>query len=267
LKVDSMLKKLYFENEGQQIEGFLHLPDNTTQSLVILVHGFTGSRDGPDGIFIKLAEDLVSKSFAVLRFNFRFTTENWSEFHNMTISGEVSDLKLIINEMSKEYGKIGLVGESMGGTISVLSYDEKVKCLVLWYPGIFLNETELKSRTETREAKDELEKTGFVTLEKESTGEKFRIGKKFIEEREQTDIVPYAKRISCPILLIHGDSDTTVPFDQSERLLKILKGSKKLEKIIDANHAWWNKDDTAINPKAQEQSVGLTVEWIDKWLK
>jgi len=55
----------------------------------------------------------------------------------MAIKGEVSDLKLIINEMSKNYINIGLVGESMGALISILSYDERIKCLVLWYPGVF----------------------------------------------------------------------------------------------------------------------------------
>ena len=95
-------EKIYFKNEGQEIEGILHLPDKPTQSLVILVHGFTGSKDGPDGIYIKLAEKLASKGFAVLRFNFRFTTEDWNQFHNMTINGETSDLKVIIDEMAKK---------------------------------------------------------------------------------------------------------------------------------------------------------------------
>jgi len=83
-------ERLFFTNEGQQIEGILHLPDTPTQALVILVHGFTASRDGPGGIFIKLAEELASKDFAVIRFNFRFTTDDWAEFHNMTINGEKS---------------------------------------------------------------------------------------------------------------------------------------------------------------------------------
>jgi len=111
--------------------------------LIILVAGFTGSKEGPGDLFIKLAEELVSKNFAVLRFNFRHISEDFKEFHKMTIKGEISDLKLIINEMAKKFSKIGIVGESLGGLISVLAYSEKVNCLVLWYPAVFLKETDL----------------------------------------------------------------------------------------------------------------------------
>ena len=228
-------EKIYFENQGEKIEGILHLPDNSTHSLVILVHGFTGSKNGPDKIFIKLAKKIAAEGFAVLRFNFRFTSEDLSEFYKMTIRGEVSDLKLIISEMSKRYKKIALVGESMGGTISILSYDEKIKCLVLWYPAIFIRETELKDRFLSKKALQELEETGFITgfiKGEKSDGREYRISRECVEEIKNINLIPYIEKISCPTLLIHGDSDAVVPFNQSERLLKILKGPKKLEKIV-----------------------------------
>jgi len=261
-----MIEKVNFENEGQKIEGILHVPEKTTESLVILVHGFTGSKDGPGGAFIKLVESLASKGFAVLRFNFRFTTEDWSEFHNMSISGETSDLKVIIDEMSKRYGKIAVVGESMGGTISILGYDERVKCLVLWYPVAFPNEIVLRTLASAEEAKEELEKTGFVTMMKKSTRQKFKVGRKYVEEMEKSNLVPYAEKISCPTLLIHGDADRVVSFNQSERLLKILKEPKRLEKISGVGHAW-HSGPNDYDADAQRQAIKLTVEWFEKWLK
>lgn len=259
--------KIYFENQGEKVEGILDKPKRKTDSLVILVHGFTGSRDGPDGLFIKLAQELVFKNFAVLRFNFRFTTNDFRKFHKMTIEGEISDLKLIINEMSKRYKKIGLVGESFGGTISILCYEETIKCLVLWYPVVFLRETDLGKRLLSQESAKELRETGFIKGRK-SDGREYKIGKKFIEELKTLEVVPCIKKIQSPTLIIHGERDTVVPFSQSERLFTILKGPKKLEKITGVCHAWKNKDGTNdYNLEAQQQAIKLTVEWFKKWLK
>jgi len=260
-------EKIYFENQRQKIEGILHTPKNKTDSAIILVHGFTGSRDGPGGLFVKLAEELVSNNFAVLRFNFRFTSDDWSGFHRMTIKGEVSDLRVIMDEMVKRYEKIGLVGESLGGVISLLSYDDRIKCLVLWYPSIFIRETDLGNRFLSKEVLEELEKTGF-TRGRKSDGKEYKIGRAFVEELKTLEVIPFVEKIRPPTLIIHGEQDSIVPFSQSERLFNILKEPKKLEKIEGVCYAWKNKDFiTDYNFKAQQKAIKLTVEWFEKWLK
>jgi dienelactone hydrolase len=260
-------EKIYFENQRQKIEGILYKPENKTDSVIILVHGFTGSRDGPGGLFSKLAKKLVSKNFAVLKFNFRFTTDDFSEFHKMTIKGEVSDLKLIINEISRKYKKISLLGESIGGTISILSCDERIKCLVLWYPSVFQKETDLGKRFFSKEATQELAKTGFIKGRK-SNGREYKIGKEFVEELKTLAVIPWAEKIHSPTLIIHGENDKVVPFSHSEKLFQILKAPKKLEKIKDICHAWKNEDGTTdYNLEAQQKAIQLTIEWFEKWLK
>jgi dienelactone hydrolase len=261
------IEKIYFENQGEKIEGILHLPEREINSLIILVHGFTGTMDGPGGLFIKLAKELANKDFVVLRFNFRFTSEDFSQFHKMTIGGEVSDLKLIIDEMSKRFSRIGLLGESMGGSICILAYNEKVKCLVLWYPAIFPKETDLGKRFLSKEAEKELKETGFIKGKK-SDGREYKVGKEFVEELKNIDLVPYFERIGSPTLLIHGERDAVAPFSHSERLFRLLKCQKKLIKILKVCHAFKNKDFTTdYNLKAQQKAIELTVKWFEKWLK
>jgi len=259
------IEKIYFKNENQRIEGILHLPKKQTKSLVILVHGFTGTEDGPDGIFIELAEKLASKGFAVLRYNFRYTTSDLSEFQKMTIKGEVSDLKLIIDKISKKYDKIGIVGESLGAGISILSYDDRIKCLVLWYPAVFLRETEFKERFLTEEALRGLRKKGFLTGKKRN-GKEYKVSENFVNELKTINLMPKIKEVSSPTLLIHGYYDITVPFNHSERLLSILKEPKKLIKI-DADHGWHEKNSETYDAKVQKQVIDFTIEWFKTWLK
>lgn len=260
-------EKIYFENQGEKIEGILSLPEKETDELVILVHGFTGTKEGSGGLFIKLAEELVSKNFAVLKFNFRYTAEDFKDFNKMTIRGEVSDLKLIINEMSKRFEKIGIIGESMGGLISISAYNEKIKCLVLWYPAVFPKGTDLGRRFLSKKAEKELKETGFIK-EKKSDGREFKVGKEFIEELKTLNVIPRLEKIQSPTLIIHGENDLVVPFTHSERLLNLLNCPKKLEKIPKVCHTFKNKDFTTdYNFKAQQKAVKLTINWIEKWLK
>lgn len=260
-------EKIYFENQSEEIEGILYLPEKKTNKLIILVHGFTSTREGAGGSFLKLAEKLTLNDFVVLVFNFRYTTDDFKNFHQMTIKGEVSDLKLIIEKMVKKYSKIGLVGESLGAVISTLSYDERIKCLVFWYPCVFLKETSLVRNFLSKEALEELEKTGFL-IGKKSDGREYKIGKELVEELRTIEIIPFIKNIHSPILIIHGTKDTIVPFSHSEKLLNFLKEPKKLEKIEGICHGWRNKDfSTDYNFKAQEKAVRLTVEWFKQWLK
>lgn len=262
------VEKIYFENEGEKIEGILHLPEKKTDLLVILVSGFTITKDGPaKGLWHKLASELVLKNFAALRFNFRFVSDDFSQFHKITISGKVSDLKLIIDEMSKKFSKIGLVGESMGGLISVLAYDKRINCLVLWYPGVFREGTDLEKRFLSKEAEKELKETSFIRGKK-SDGREYKVSREFVKEFKDLNPIPFIKKIYSPTLIIHGENDSVVPFSNSEKLLNLLECHKKLEKIQKVCHAWKNRDYTTdYNFKAQQKAIKLTVEWCEKWLK
>ena len=258
------VEKFELENKGEKILGHLHIPDNKTDKLIILVHGFTGTENGPVNLFVELAEKLVSENFAVLRFNFRYTDETWKEFHKMTMEGEKEDLKLIINKMSEKFSKIGLLGESMGGAVSILSYDHRIKCLVLWYPLIKLKGSDME-KFFTKEAQKELQETGFIrNLTSKGI---IKVNKKYVEELKNLDLSENIKKISCPVLLIHGDVDDVVPVTQSEEAFSILKEPKKIEIIHNANHAWWNKEDTKPMKEAQEKTIKLSIDWFKKWLR
>jgi hypothetical protein len=257
-------KEIIFTVEGQKIIGHLHLPKIKTDSLVIIVHGFTANEIGPGNSNVELAESLVRKNIAALRFNFRYTTPDLKEFERMTISGEVKDLAEIIRKMSEKYTNIGLLGESLGSVISLISYSNKIKAMVFWYPPLFLGETGFK-RTFTQEAKKELEIRGYI-LQKKRSGQIYKVGKDVIEEVKRLDITEYARKVTSPTLLLHGDIDTEVPLGHSKKMLELLKGEKKLIVIHGMEHAFKNKDfqrDLSFLP----QLINPTVDWFNRWLK
>jgi len=249
-----------FNSKGQQIIGMLHIPDKSTQALIILAHGFTGNKNGPDNIFIKTASKLCDNGFAVLRFDFRGSGESNGEFVDMTINGEVSDLKKVIQWIEKQgYEKIGLIGESMGGAVSILGYNNKIKCLVLWYPAIYLNKTiGFKFLDENKE---KIKKEGLIVEKRD--GRQYKVGWGFYQERSTIEVASHIKNITCPLLIITGDKDTSVPHDQSEKAIKIANEPKKLEIIEGADHCFRGFD----REKWQDKAINLTIDWFNKWLK
>jgi len=74
-------EKVEFENKGERISGFLTLPNLKSKILILLVHGFTGNMNGPADLYKRLAHKLAENGFAVYRFNFRFTSDNFENYH------------------------------------------------------------------------------------------------------------------------------------------------------------------------------------------
>jgi len=253
-------------NNGGKIVGKLR-KTSSPRSLIILVHGFTGTMDGPGGTsWIKLSKALAKQNFDVFRFNFRFTSPGYKNFQNMTILSEVSDLEYILKKFSKKYEKIVLVGESLGGAISILALDEKVDCLVLWYPAIDLPEASVLKDFETAPALEELAEKGYVTIVKGSTGEKIKVGRKFIIEAALLSFANHymtLKKILCPTLIISPDKDMTVPFWQSVKALKLIQSKKKkLIRVKNSDHAWWKLGRKKRDWAAESFAIKETVKWI-----
>jgi alpha/beta superfamily hydrolase len=62
------------------------------------------------------------------------------------------------------------------------------------------------------------------------------------------DTLEYARRITCPVLLIHGKSDETVPYSDSEKIYQVLEKSveKDIELVDGANHLYSGKGKTVV---------------------
>lgn len=74
-----------------------------------------------------------------------------------------------------------------------------------------------------------------------------------------------ADRITCPVLLIHGDRDRSAPIDQSRRLAARLRThGTPVELVVfeDAGHVFNFRD-----PRRARVAWGETVRWLDRWVK
>ncbi|MCW1296959.1 MAG: lysophospholipase [Candidatus Parvarchaeota archaeon] len=254
--------KVRFVNKGEEIVGVLHIPNERNPPGIIMVHGFTVDKD-ESGVFVKAAKEFCRNGFIVLRFDFRGCGESEGEFENMMIEDKLSDLRASIKFILKQKmnkKKLGILGASFGGLISILGYNERIKMLVLWNP---ISKTkEFLDRYLRKKIGvdwiDEMKSKKSVFFYKQK--KIFKIREKFWEEIQTLDALSAAEKIKCPTLILHGDRDTTVDIKNSRELFRKINGIKSLRIIKGAEHGFHDQE-------SSKEAVELSLRWFIKYLK
>jgi pimeloyl-ACP methyl ester carboxylesterase len=270
-----MNKKIVFKTkDGLTLTGIWDLPTGGTNKAVVLAHGITVDKD-EGGVFVKLAEALVQKGFAVFRFDFRGHGESGGKSIELTVSGEILDLEAAMSEVKasgnrkefqeyigKGFDEIGLLGASFGGGSSTLytsKHQKEIKCLCLWNPVLnyehtFLNPTvPLIREKKEHMAKDFIEK-GWTAM----GSRKFVVGKILFEDMAKYEPFKTLKDIHIPALIVHGAKDTKVPYEDSVEYVKFLPEGK-LVSLEDSEHGFHQ-------PWETEKAIKATVEFFQKAL-
>lgn len=133
-----------FAVEGQTVVGTLSLPPGDPAPVVLLFHGFTGSRDelpvaGTDeGVFSRTARLLRDEGIASLRIDFRDSGESDGAFEFTTYERQVADglaaLDWLAAEPRVRGDRIALIGWSQGGLVAtaVAGRSNRPVAVALW---------------------------------------------------------------------------------------------------------------------------------------
>lgn len=245
------MKKINFQNpKGKRLVGVLHSPKEKTDKIVIICHGFTANKDRDR--LVKIGDVYAENGIAALRFDFGGSGESYDTA--ISIGDQVDDLKSAIEFVkSKGYKNIGLQGESLGGLIAILVNSQDVKTMVLWAP-VTKGKDKIEILSEEKLTEKELEEKGYFIKKKDSR--EFKIPRKYFEERVKINQKELLLRIKCPVLILHGDKDDTVPLEHSKEAVKILQDAR-LEIINGGGHKLDEKIDVVSS---------FSVNWFKKHL-
>lgn len=231
---------------GRVIRGEVRVARRAAGS-VVLVHGFKGfSRFA---FFPYLAERLAAAGLTAVSFNMSGsgigedleTFTDFDAFAENTYTRELQDLQLVLAE-SKRRGWIGaqcgLFGHSRGGAVALLeaSRDARVRALVTW----------ASISTVVRWGDDEVARwraRGHLEVPNARTGQVMRVNSTLLDETLEHEhgrlsLAAAAETLLCPWLIVHGDADETVPFDEAERLHAASEGRAELLRVGGATHAF-----------------------------
>ncbi|SHI36358.1 alpha/beta hydrolase [Wenxinia saemankumensis] len=128
---------------GGALAGTLAQPDRPARGAVLLLHGFTGTRDEaasapvPRGLLGHTADRLAEAGWTSLRIDFRGSGESLRDltFAETTIEGQVGDALAASAWLAERTdGPLVLLGFSQGGMVAALAAgrSEGIDAVVLW---------------------------------------------------------------------------------------------------------------------------------------
>ncbi|MEM6429713.1 MAG: alpha/beta fold hydrolase [Deinococcota bacterium] len=260
-----------FENEGQTVMGTLAVPsDATDYPLVLLLHGFTGTRDElpvlgtEEGMFSRSARVLAEQGYASLRIDFRGSGESAGEWADTTFGGQISDARAALGYIETlpnvDTTRIGVIGLSQGGLVAAsIADDPRITSLILWSPvanppatyATIVGADVVQAALQTEDA------TTFML----PWGEETTLGRSFFNELYAVDPIAEITAYSGPLFVIVGALDDTVapqPYygqiyvdyhngesdllvlEQGDHVFNVLStGSELLDEVISASISWF----------------------------
>ncbi|MCF8241225.1 MAG: alpha/beta fold hydrolase [Melioribacteraceae bacterium] len=219
------------DNESIRITSF-GIENISEGNCIIFVHGFKGFKDW--GFGPHLGNYLAAQGFFVITFNFSHNgigeeKNEFTELHKFrtnTFSREVRELSEIIDAYNSGFfgnnqkNKIGLLGHSRGGAVSILtaSKNSNVDALVTWSAIAKLD------RYSERQKKDWKEK-GVFEIENARTKQIMPLGIELLKDIEENgndflNLKIALRDLDKPLLIVHGDQDLAVPLHEGEQLFE-----------------------------------------------
>lgn len=219
--------------DGTNLVAIFTRPKTKKPPIVVMLHGFAGNKD-ENGLFQHAAECLHRNGFATMRIDLRGCGESNGDLVNANLELLSRDFHSII-EFVREIKEINskriyVIGFSLGATIAIMGYSNKIEGMVLWSPVLFPKK-DMYPRYCTPSVQEQVEKNGYFI----KSG--LKVGHSILKDIENCDLLPYIKRIDCPILIAHGGQDNKIDIKSSEEAVQYFKRAE-LTKYPEACHSF-----------------------------
>jgi dipeptidyl aminopeptidase/acylaminoacyl peptidase len=217
--------------DGLEISGVLTLPvgrEAKALPVVVMPHGGPAARDTLD--FDWMAQAFASRGYAVLQPNFRGST-GYGQAFELAGHGEWGGkMQTDVSEGLASLASLGLVdakracifGGSYGGYVALAAVTLQqglYRCAVS-YAGVA--DLQALWKLDARRYGDGNSAGGRSFLTSIGSG----------ADLKTRSPITYASRADAPVLLVHGEDDTVVDFDQSLMMEKALKAAGKSVQLV-----------------------------------
>ncbi|MEV6135214.1 alpha/beta fold hydrolase [Nocardia sp. NPDC051990] len=227
--------------------------------VVLLVHGITVDMDEGGGMFVRLAQQLVSQGFDVVRFSFRGHGASGGTQQRVTIAGECLDLQTAVTAVRERFAgqRMSIVAASFGAVSTALSLSwlDDLYRLVLWNPVLDLRRTFLVPELAWGEenfgvaGQKCLADNGFLLVDGE-----FQLGRVLFTEFAHYRPLDDFRAADVPTLIVHGDHDTAVSYDVAAQAARS-RSHTTLHTITGSDHGFDSR-------AREDQAISTTVDWL-----
>lgn len=238
--------------QGLPVRGDLHLPEGPEpRPLVVACHGFKSFKDW--GWYPAMGDWLAGRGVGLLRFNFSLNgvEEDFQNFTNLenfarnTVTQELMDLQTVLDAVrgggltksgAVDISQLYLLGHSRGAAIAIVhaSRDAGIRGV------ISLAGISGFTRTWVQPLLDGWKARGRTYVANSRTGQDMPLNYTLVEDilahRDEYDATIQAAALRCPLLILHGEEDTSVPISEGEAVARA--AGAELVRIPGAQHTF-----------------------------
>ena len=243
----------FFSSVNLCTTGILATPRTPTNLCVVLCHGFLSDKQSRTNR--RLTELLIPQGIATFRFDWFGMGETQKHFSNLSLKQCESQLDAAFHVLHERgLNRLGLVGSSFGGFLSILSAPKLhgLHALGLKCPVVDFAESLRLEFGQTGMAK--WKSTNYIP-NIIGDGLPIPLHYGFYEECLTYDAYTVLPHIQMPTLIVHGDQDELIPRPQIDRLLATLTTTKRLKLIEGAGHQF-----------GQPEEFRLMSNHLAKWM-
>jgi len=248
----------YKARDGLDIPAYLTLPPAKAPKnlpVVVMPHGGPDYRDYIG--FDWMAQFFANRGYVVLQPNFRGSSGYGHKFTEaglhqwgLKMQDDISDgVKKLIADGIANPKRVCIVGASYGGyaALAGAAFTPVLYACAVSFAGIS-DLPRAISAERSRYGKD----SGVVSFWISRIGSPYDDS----DQLRATSPARHADQVKCPVLLMHGEGDTTVPIEQSELMNSALKGAGKDVQFIrfPGEDHYMNLADTRIRVLAETEA-------------
>ncbi|CAM3476114.1 alpha/beta hydrolase family protein [Marinicrinis lubricantis] len=244
----------------------LHLPEpaqgkegsDSGFPLVVICHGFIGSRIGVNRLFVRAARQMAENGYAVLRFDYAGCGESTGSYGAEGLRSMVQQTKTVLDYARTipqvDPKRISLLGHSLGGATAVLtaSKDPRIQELILWAPVAH----------PYQDIADIVGKPLVQQALQQGTADylSYTLHDIFFTSLQQEQPLFACQQVDGDVLILHGSADEVISTDYCFLYDKMMKqrqrGTVEKEVIFGADHTF-----------SQLAHQDLLIERTSQWLK
>jgi alpha-beta hydrolase superfamily lysophospholipase len=210
------------------------------KGLVFVMHGFGSFKEHK--LLTRVAKIFNEKDFTAIRFDTTNSIgESEGKLEDATMTEYFEDLEDIIewSKSQKWYQEpFSLVGHSLGG-YCIANYaiknQDRVNSLILF--GSIISGKLFQETDKIKPLLKDWKEKGIREWESSSSPGVFKKSKyAFIEDGMNHDLLKNADKIKCPVVMITGENDESIPVEHQKMLFDKIKSSKQFYVLKTGNH-------------------------------
>lgn len=249
-------QKVEFEgHDGGKLAGLLEYPARAAHAHVLFAHCFSCGKD--IAAASRIARALVSRGFAVLRFDFTGLGNSDGDFSNSNFSSNIADLKKAAEFLRSNYKAPSLLlGHSLGGTAALIAAAEIDECKGVatigapFDPAHVTKQFEAQLPTIMEKGVAEVDLGGrMISIERQFVND--------IRKGLESNVIGSLRKA---LLVFHSPVDEIVSIAEAEKIYKAAKHPKSFVSLDRADHLLTNKSDA-------EYVAGIIASWATRYIE